>query len=254
MRKITLLKLGFMLVLCGLLAVACGKGSSGGDEPQPSPNNNGTNNNGNGNGNGNGTNNGGNNSGENNGGNNNGGNNNGGNNNGGNNGGNTTTDYTLTFDVNGATGSIDPIKFSTEATIPDASVLKYDKHVFLGWSADKTSTAPEYEAGSSYKGKTATLYAIWTEVYKITYNFNDNKKTSEFTAVDFSKGTALIQCEVNIKDNEVLVWKDKDGNTYENGSKVPKAADLELTAEISNKMSGGATSEKWQYKDYFNNN
>ena len=243
MRKITLLKLGFMLVLCGLLAVSCGKGGSGGDDnPQPSPNNNqggnGNGNNDNGNGNGNGNNNG----------------NGNGNNNGNGNGGTTTTEYTLSFDVNGATGSIDPIKFSTEAKIPDASVLKYDRHVFLGWSADKTSTSPEYEAGATYKGTNATLYAIWTEVFKITYNYNDNKQTSEFTAVDFSKGTALIQCAVNLKDNEVLVWKDKDGNTYENGAKVPKAADLELTAEISNKVSGGATSEEWQYKEYFNNN
>jgi uncharacterized repeat protein (TIGR02543 family) len=236
MRKITLLKLGFMLVLCGLLAVSCSKGSSGGDDPQPTPNNGGTNNNG---------------SGDNGGGN--GGNNNGGNDNGGGNG-NTTTEYTLSFDVNGATGSIEPIKFTTDAKIPDASVVKYDKHTFLGWSTDKNATSPEYKAGDTYKGKTATLYAIWTEVFKITYTFNDNVKTSEFTAVDFSNGTALINCEVPLKDNEVLVWKDKDGNTYENGAKVPKAADLDLTADISNKVSGGATSEEWQYKDYFNNN
>lgn len=218
MRKKTLLKLSLMLVLCGILAVSCSKSSGGGDDPQPNPNQE-------------------------------------------NpqqdpktNPDSGSTEYTLSFDVNGATGSIDPIKFTTDATLPDASVVKYDKHTFLGWSTTKNATTPEYEAGAKYNGKTATLYAVWTEVFKITYNFNDNKQTSEFTALDFNKGTALIQCAVTLKDNEVLVWKDKDGNTYENGAKVPQAADLELTADISTKVSGGATTEEWQYKDYFNNN
>ena len=217
MRKITLLKIGFMLVLCGLLAVSCGKGGSGGDDPTPTPTPNPDPNPN------------------------------------PNPGGNETGEYKLTFDVNGATGSIQAIDFKTETKLPDASVLTYDKHIFLGWSTDKNAATPEYEAGSTYKGKTATLYAVWTEVFKITYNYNDAKKTSEFTALDFSQGKALIQCNVEIKENELLVWKDKDGNSFENGAKAPKAADLELAAEILNKVSGGATSEEWQYKDYFNN-
>ncbi|MBP5682625.1 MAG: InlB B-repeat-containing protein [Bacteroidales bacterium] len=227
MKKYSLLALGIAIVLCGLLAVSCSKSSGGSDDPTPNNQNNQNNNQGNQ------------------------GNQDNQNNNQGNQGSNENT---LTFDVNGATGSIEAIKFTSEAKLPDASVLKFDKHAFLGWSTTKNATSPEFEAGATYKGKSTTLYAVWTEVFKITYNYNNNKQSSEFTAIDFAKGTALIQCKVEIKDNEILVWKDKDGKTYENGSKVPKAADLELTADISNKVNGEVSAEEWQYKDYFKNN
>ncbi|MBR4327806.1 MAG: InlB B-repeat-containing protein [Bacteroidales bacterium] len=201
MSKINLLKVGILLILCGLLAVSCKKGSSDEPEPEPTP---------------------------------------------------TPTpepepepqpepektEYTLTFDVNGATGSIADLKFTegNEVKVPDASALTFDKHVFLGWSADKNATKPEYEAGGSYKGKTATLYAIWTELFKIIYHFKDSQKTSEFTAADFSKGEVTIQCEVQLDEDEILVaWKDKDGKSYENGAKLTEAADLDLTAEIKKK-------------------
>ena len=177
MRKITLLRFGLMLVLCGILAVSCSKGG-GGEDPQPTPNPNPVNPDPNPDPNPNPN----------------------------PNPDPNPTEYTLSFDVNGATGSIEAIKFTSDAKLPDASVVTYDRHSFLGWSTDKNATTPEYEAGATYNGKTATLYAVWTEVFKITYTFNDNKQTSEFTAIDFSKGTALIQCAVTLKDNEVLVW------------------------------------------------
>ena len=69
--------------------------------------------------------------------------------------------------------------------------------------------------------------------------------TWTFPMITVSKGSLVV--------NE-LGWKDKEGKTYQNGTKVPKAADLDLTAEITQKINGGATSEDWQYKDYFNNN
>lgn len=174
--------------------------------------------------------------------------------NGGDNPGGETTTQTLTFDANGATGTIDALTFTTETTIPTADALTYNKHKFVGWSANKNSTTAEYYPNDKYTGQTATLYAIWTEVYTVTYNFNGKKETAEFTAIEFAKGDIKIQCSLNPSANEILVWKDGNGNSYENGAKVPKAADLELTADISTKVSGGATTEEWQYKDYFNNN
>lgn len=253
MRKISLLKIGLALALLGLLAMSCGKGSSGGSDEEPTPVNPGGDPGGNGGNGGNGGGNGGN------GGNGNGGNEDNGNGGNGGNGGTTTeTTYKLTFDSNGASGSIADISFKEKetATIPDASTLTYENHVFIGWNTDKNATTSQYDPGSSYTGKTATLYAIWTEKYKITYHYDpkepDTKQSVEFTGVDFSKGDIKVQYQVQIADNQILTWKDAAGNTYEDGSKLPKAANLEVWAEITNKVTEGASSEEWQYKEYFN--
>ncbi|MCR5454517.1 MAG: InlB B-repeat-containing protein [Bacteroidales bacterium] len=231
MKKISFLKFSFMLVLCGLLAVSCGKGGSEDD-------NSGTNTNGGGSGSG--TEQGGSGSGT-------------GTEEGGN-GSEQTTEYTLTFDVNGATGSIDALKFTSETTIPDASVLTYAEHSFLGWSTDKNATTAQYKSGDKYTGKSATLYAVWAQIYKIIYHYDinvpDTKSETTYTSADLANGTVKIHYDVALADNQQLAWKDASGNTYNDGDKPAKAANLELWAEIANKIDGATTSEEWNTQEY----
>jgi len=160
----------------------------------------------------------------------------------------------LTFDVNGATGSINAIEFTDEATIPDASVLTYANYAFLGWSTNQDATTAQYTAGSKYTGKSATLYAVWTPIYKIIYHYDPKvpatKAENSVTGVDFANGNVKIHYEISLNSNQILVWKDKDGKIYTDEQVVQTAGDIEVWAYISENVEGEATSEGWQYKQY----
>ena len=132
--------------------------------------------------------------------------------------------------------------------------LCYENFSFLGWSTDKTSTSAQYAAGSKYTGKTATLYAVWTPIYKIIYHYDPKvpatKAENSVTGVDFANGNVKIHYEISLNSNQILVWKDKDGKTYSDGEVVQTAGNIEVWADVSDKLEGNATSEGWQYKQY----
>ena len=83
--------------------------------------------------------------------------------------------YTVTFDLNGGTGSISPITFSfgSFATIPSATPTR-NGYTFAGWSENAASVAAEFAAGDKYThNRSTTLYAVWNpNKYKITFNAN----------------------------------------------------------------------------------
>ena len=63
----------------------------------------------------------------------------------------------------------------------EAIITEYPEHrdgyTFIGWSADKQASVPEYQVGDLYNGEgNIKLYAVWREgeaaTYKITYNAN----------------------------------------------------------------------------------
>ena len=72
-----------------------------------------------------------------------------------------SVNYTLSFDMNGGTGTLDPIHVNGGAcTIPAFTPARtgYD---FLGWNTNRNAATAAYHAGDVYQGGEATLYAVW---------------------------------------------------------------------------------------------
>ena len=86
----------------------------------------------------------------------------------------TQATYTVTFDANGGTGSVDPITqgYNTSVTLPTSGVTRAG-YTFLGWNTTNNATT----ALSSYSmpANDSTLYAVW-----------------EFAAADYSAVNAAI--------------------------------------------------------------
>lgn len=81
----------------------------------------------------------------------------------------TVNTYTISYDMNGGSGSIasQSYTYSTTASITLSKTIPTKANcTFLGWSTKKAATTATYAAGSSFKrnkiGNTK-LYAVWTE-------------------------------------------------------------------------------------------
>ena len=89
-----------------------------------------------------------------------------------------TSKYTLTFDLNGGSGSFAPITFNhgTSATIP-LSTPRKTGHTFLGWAESAGALQAELNPGDIYKNTySTTLYAIWSpDRFSIKFNANGGK-------------------------------------------------------------------------------
>lgn len=75
--------------------------------------------------------------------------------------------YNISYDANGGSG--EPIaqtkKYSSALTLRTETPTKAD-HIFLGWSASKDATTPDYDPGDSYTTNAdVTLYAVWELAY-----------------------------------------------------------------------------------------
>ncbi len=94
--------------------------------------------------------------------------------------------YTITYDANGGSGAPDPQTVSDggattlSSTIPTR--LGYD---LQGWDPDPDAEVATYQAGGSYPGGEATLYAIWEiQHFNITFN-SDGAGAIQSRTVDY---------------------------------------------------------------------
>lgn len=70
--------------------------------------------------------------------------------------------YTVTFDANGGTGTLESktITYGNTMKMPNSVIKEYA--YLIGWSTDKNATKAEYALGVDYKVKgNLTLYAVW---------------------------------------------------------------------------------------------
>jgi len=94
--------------------------------------------------------------------------------------------YQITYDLNGAAGSIDPtaktygVDVALTQTVPE-----WDMHTFLGWSEDANATTATYSAGAAFtENKNTTLYAVWKDRVTVSYDLNGGLEGPDGSTVD----------------------------------------------------------------------
>jgi uncharacterized repeat protein (TIGR02543 family) len=85
------------------------------------------------------------------------------------------TSYTISYDLNGAEGSIpSTTKYKGVDCTLSSKAPTRTGYTFLGWSTSSTATTATYKKSGTYtKDESTTLYAVWKAItYTITYNAN----------------------------------------------------------------------------------
>lgn len=127
-------------------------------------------------------------------------------------------EYTITFDANGAKGTIQSIKQpkGTEITIPDANSLMKFGFSFTGWKNGENM----YAAGDKFivPSKDVTFIAQWQEeygVWQLVTTTEDITKGSYFIIAASSANVAMQSWSSGNNCKTVQVTKENDVLTYE---------------------------------------
>ncbi|MBR3871427.1 MAG: InlB B-repeat-containing protein, partial [Paludibacteraceae bacterium] len=101
------------------------------------------------------------------------------------------TEYTVSYDANGGTGSMSEVKVKENETITIAeNAFTRSMFQFTGWNTKADGTGTSYADKASIKvTQSITLYAQWKEYYTITFDANG--------------GTGSMS-EVKVKENETI--------------------------------------------------
>lgn len=106
----------------------------------------------------------------------------------------TANTYTVEFNANGGTGSMDNQSFTYgQSQALSANAFTRTNYVFKHWTINQDGTGTSYTDGQSVSnltaenGATITLYAQWTPVYTITWVANDQSHHTQTAEA----GTAL---------------------------------------------------------------
>ena len=145
--------------------------------------------------------------------------------------------YTVSYNANGGTGAPasqtkqHDITLTLSSTQPTRSGYK-----FAGWGTSATDTGVKYAAGGQYTGNASiTLYAIWSNVAKLTINYNANGGYGAPTSqTHLINTTSKISGAKPIRDKYVFLgW-----STSSSATKATYIADGQYT---NNSFTDGAT-------------
>jgi uncharacterized repeat protein (TIGR02543 family) len=96
--------------------------------------------------------------------------------------GSSSNSYTVTYNLNGGTGTTPPSQTTgTAITLAGGTGFSRDGYVFDGWNTSPNGLGTNYTAGSSYRlyVSNIVLYARWFAVYTVAYNANGGTGTME---------------------------------------------------------------------------
>lgn len=142
-------------------------------------------------------------------------------------------DFTVTYNVNGGTGSIDAVdvKAGDSIVLNDCSdVTAPENKEFAGWAKSSSAQNPTVESPFTPYADT-TLYAVWKYiVFTVSYDPNggtgsiDPVEVNSGSSVSLSDGTGFTAPEGKKFDS----WEDEDGNAV--SSPYSPTADITLYA------------------------
>lgn len=147
-------------------------------------------------------------------------------------------EFTVTFDANGGTGTMEPQIFKLGVTkkLPK-NTFTYEGKGFAGWALSKDATTADYPDENTMSfNKDTTLYAVWANVYTVTFNRNGGTE-GDMPAQSFTENVeqALNSNSFTRAGFDFSGWAktpipDGGSHEYENGQKLTLNSDLTLYA------------------------
>ena len=145
--------------------------------------------------------------------------------------------YTVTFDGNGATsGSTDSVILSgddySQTIIFPVCGYEREGYIFAGWGFTPEATIMIFQPGQERDiTSDTTVYAIWTEVFTISFDANGGEGIMENVTVP--KGNASVpECRFTKEGSTFAGWAvgSPDGDVYQVGDSVYVSANYVLYA------------------------
>ena len=168
---------------------------------------------------------------------------NGGDDNGGNGGGNgggggtpTETTYTVTFDANGGTGTMQPQIFNKgEARALTPNSFTRENYIFAGWNTRNDGSGTAYSDKQSITvSQDMVLYAQWKTTVIITFKANGGSGEMEPQTFHIGVPQALNANTYTRMNHVFAGWNtagDGSGTNYINGQEITVSEDLALYAQ-----------------------
>ncbi len=145
--------------------------------------------------------------------------------------------YTVSYNANGGSGAPSNQTKQHDITLTLSSVKPTrDGYEFAGWGTSATDTGVKYSAGGQYTGNAnITLYAIWSNVAKLTLAYNANGGTgAPSSQTHLINTTSKISGVKPTRDKYVFLgW-----STSSSATKATYIADGQYT---NNSFTDGAT-------------
>lgn len=145
--------------------------------------------------------------------------------------------YTVSYNANGGSGAPSNQTKQHDITLTLSSTKPTrDGYEFAGWGTSATDTGVKYAAGGQYTGNASiTLYAIWTNVAKLTINYNANGGSgAPVSQTHLINTTSKISSAKPTRNNYVFLgW-----STSSSATKATYIADGQYT---NNSFTNGAT-------------
>lgn len=145
--------------------------------------------------------------------------------------------YTVSYNANGGSGAPSSQTKQHDITLTLSSTKPTrDGYEFAGWGTSATDTSVKYAAGGQYTGNASiTLYAIWTNVAKLTINYNANGGSgAPVSQTHLINTTSKISGAKPTRNNYVFLgW-----STSSSATKATYIADGQYT---NNSFTDGAT-------------
>ena len=162
----------------------------------------------------------------------------------------TACSYTVKFNANGGTGTMDDESFTygTEKALTSNS-FTYASHTFQGWSTSEGGTV-EYTNGKKVKNLTTTcngtvnLYAVWdTNSYSVKYDANGGSGAPAPQTKTYGVNLTLSNTLPTFSAHTFAGWKATDNTMYSPGGTYSKNAGTTMTAQWCNNCAptGGAS-------------